>query len=66
MNRKLLIIGILLLFFFPGCTALYKQEVPEEPIIPELKWDLGSYVQFVKQNMRLNEANEIHVMVLPN
>jgi hypothetical protein len=51
MNRKLLIIGILLLFFFPGCAALYKKEVPEEPIIPELKWDLDSYTQFVKQNM---------------
>jgi transglutaminase-like putative cysteine protease len=51
MNRKLLIIGILLLFFFPGCAALYKQEVPEEPIIPELKWDVDSYAQFVKQNM---------------
>lgn len=51
MNRKLLIIGILLLFFFPGCAALYKKEMPEAPIIPELKWDLDSYTQFVKQNM---------------
>ena len=51
MNRKFLIIGILLLFFFLGCAALYKKEVPEEPIIPELKWDLESYAQFVKQNM---------------
>ena len=51
MNHKLLIIGILLLFFFPGCAALYKKEVTEEPIIPELKWDLDSYAKFVKQNM---------------
>ena len=40
-----------MLFFFLGCAALYKKEVPEEPIIPELKWDLESYAQFVKQNM---------------
>ena len=51
MNRKRLIIGILLLFFFPGCAALYKKEVPVKPIIPELKWNLDSYAQFVKQNM---------------
>ena len=28
-----------------------KKAVPEEPIISELKWDLDSYAQFVKQNM---------------
>ena len=51
MNRKVLIIGILWLFIFPGCAAVYKKEIPEEPFIPELKWDLDSYAQFVKQNM---------------
>ena len=51
MNRKRLIIGVLLLFFFTGCAALYKKEVPEEPLIPDLKWNLHSYAQFVKQNM---------------
>ena len=56
MNRKVLIIGLLWLFVFPGCAALYKKEVPEEPIIPELKWDLDSYAQFVQDNM--TEINE--------
>jgi hypothetical protein len=51
MNRKVLITAILWSFFIPGCAALYKKEIPEEPIISELKWDLDSYAQFVKQNM---------------
>jgi len=51
MNRKNLTVGILCLFVFSGCAALYKKEIPEEPIIPELKWDLDSYAEFVKQNM---------------
>jgi hypothetical protein len=50
-NRKILTIGILWLFVFSGCAALFKKEMPEEPIIPELKWDLDSYAEFVKQNM---------------
>lgn len=56
MYRKLLIIGILWSFFFPGCAALYKKKMPEKSIIPELKWDLNSYAQFVKQNIK--EINE--------
>lgn len=51
MNHKILTIGILWIFVFSGCAALYKKEIPEEPILPELKWDLGSYAEFVKQNM---------------
>ena len=51
MYRKLLIIGLMWSFFFPGCAALNRKEAPEEPIIPELKWDLDNYAQFVKQNM---------------
>ncbi len=51
MTRKNLTVGILCLFVFSGCAALYKKEIPEEPIIPELKWDLDSYAEFVKQNM---------------
>jgi hypothetical protein len=51
MIRKILTIGILCLFVFSGCTALYKKEIPEAPIIPELKWDLDSSAEFVKQNM---------------
>jgi len=51
MNRKILTIGILWLFVFSGCAALYKKEIPEAPIIPELKGDLDSYAEFVKQNM---------------
>ncbi|MGD2186240.1 MAG: transglutaminase domain-containing protein [Desulfobacterales bacterium] len=51
MNRKVLIIGALLLFVFPGCAALPKKEMHEESLVPKLKWDLNSYAQFVKQNM---------------
>ncbi len=51
MNHKVLIIAILWSFFIPGCAALYKKEIPEESIRTELKWDLDSYAQFVKQNM---------------
>ena len=51
MYRKLLIVGLLWSFLFAGCAALYTKEVPEESIIPELKWDLDSYARFVKQNM---------------
>ena len=51
MNRKILTVGILWLFVFTGCAALFKKETPEAPIIPELKWDLDSYAEFVKQNM---------------
>ncbi len=51
MNCKILTGGVLWLFVFSGCAALYKKEIPEAPIIPELKWDLDSYAEFVKQNM---------------
>jgi hypothetical protein len=44
------------LFVFSGCAALHKKEIPEEPIISELKWDLDSYAKFVNQNMREIEA----------
>lgn len=69
MNRKLLIIGILWSFFFPGCAALYKKEIPAAPIIPELKWDLDSYAEFVKQNMaeinaRYSSDYVFHVFVV--
>jgi len=51
MNHKILTVGVLWLFVFSGCAALFKKEIPEEPIIPELKWDLDSYAEFVEQNM---------------
>ena len=51
MNRKLLIIAILWLFFFSGCAALSKKEVPEKPVLSELKWNMDSYARFVNRNM---------------
>ena len=51
MNYRILTVAVLWLFVFSGCAALFKKEIPEEPIIPELIWDLDSYAKFVKQNM---------------
>ena len=51
MNRKIITIGILWVFVFSGCAGLFKKEMPEAPVTPELKWDLDSYAEFVKQNM---------------
>lgn len=51
MGHKVITIWVLGVFLLSGCAALYKKKVPEESIIPELKWNLESYAQFVKHNM---------------
>ena len=56
MGHKVITIWVLGVFLLSGCTALYKEAVPQESIIPELKWNLESYTQFVKHNMA--EINE--------
>ena len=51
MGHKIITFGVLGVFLLSGCAALYKEKVPQESIIPELKWNLESYAQFVKHNM---------------
>jgi hypothetical protein len=51
MTYKAIAVGMLWAFLFSGCAALYKEKIPEKSIVPELKWDLNSYAEFVKQNM---------------
>ena len=56
MGHKVITIWVLGVFLLSGCAALYKEKVPQESIIPELKWNLETYAQFVTHNM--TEINE--------
>jgi hypothetical protein len=57
MRRKVITIGMLWLFLLSGCAAIQREKIPAERIIPELKWNLASYAEFVKENMAEINAN---------
>jgi Transglutaminase-like superfamily len=40
-----------------GCAAIHREKIPAESIIPELKWSVESYTEFVKENMTEINAN---------
>jgi hypothetical protein len=44
-------------FLLWGCAAIQREKIPAESIIPELKWNLSSYAEFVKENMAEMNAN---------
>ena len=57
MRSKIIAFGVLGIFFLSGCAAIQKEKIPAESIIPELKWNLASYAEFVKENMTEMNAN---------
>ena len=57
MRSKIIAFGVLGVFFLSGCAAIQKEKIPAETIIPELKWNLASYAEFVKENMTEMNAN---------
>lgn len=44
-------------FLLWGCAAIQRGKIPAGSIIPELKWNLSSYAEFVKENMAEMNAN---------
>lgn len=48
-------------FLLWGCAAIQREKIPAESIIPELKWNLSSYAEFVKENMTEMNANYSNV-----
>lgn len=48
---------MLWVFLFSGCAAIQREKIPPESIVPELKWNLESYAEFVKENMAEINAN---------
>ena len=61
MRSKIIAFGVLGVFFLSGCAAIQKEKIPAETIIPELKWNLASYAEFVKENMTEINANYSNV-----
>ena len=57
MRCKVITIGMLWLFLLSSCAAIQKEKIPAEPIFPDLKWNLASYAEFVKENMAEMNAN---------
>jgi hypothetical protein len=57
MRSNVIPFGLLLVFLLSGCAAVQKEKIPEKSIIPELKWNLESYAEFVKENMTEINAN---------
>ena len=57
MRRNVIAFYMLLVSLLSGCAAIQKEKIPAESIIPELKWNLESYADFVKKNMTEINAN---------
>jgi hypothetical protein len=57
MRSNVIAFGMLCVFLLSGCAAIQKEKIPAESIIPELKWNLESYADFVKENMTEINAN---------
>jgi hypothetical protein len=57
MRYKVITIGMLCFFLLSGCAAIQREKIPAASIIPELKWNLSSYAEFVKENMAEINAN---------
>ena len=57
MERHAIAFWMLWVFLLSGCAAIQKEKIPAEPIFPDLKWNLASYAEFVKENMAEINAN---------
>jgi hypothetical protein len=57
MRRHAIAFWMLSVFLLSGCAAIQKEKIPAEPIFPDLKWNLASYAEFVKENMAEINAN---------
>jgi hypothetical protein len=57
MKSKVIVLAMLWVCLLSGCAAIQREKIPEKSIIPELKWNLESYAQFVKENMTEINAN---------
>ena len=57
MRTRIITTGILCIFLLSGCAAIHREKIPAESISPELKWNLESYAEFVKENMAEINAN---------
>ena len=57
MTHKAFAIVMVWILILPGCTAIHREKIPAENIIPELKWNLESYAEFVKENITAIHAN---------
>ena len=51
MRRNVIAFWMLFVFLLSGCAAIQREKIPAEPIFPDLKWNLASYAEFVKENM---------------
>ena len=51
MRLRAITIGLLTVFLLSGCAAIQREKKPAESMIPELKWDLENYAEFVKENL---------------
>jgi hypothetical protein len=57
MKSKIITIGMLGVFLLSGCAAIHREKIPAEIISPDLKWNLESYAEFVKENITEINAN---------
>jgi hypothetical protein len=57
MRCKVITIGMLWIFFLWGCAAIQREKIPAESVTPELKSNLASYAEFVKENIAEINAN---------
>ena len=57
MRREIIGIWMLAVFLLSGCAAIQREKKPAESIIPELKWNLETYAEFVKDNLAEINAN---------
>jgi hypothetical protein len=63
MRPKAIASLMLWVFLLSGCAAIQREKIPAESFIPELKWNLDSYREFVKENMAEINANYSTVYV---
>jgi hypothetical protein len=63
MRTRIITAAVLWAFTLSGCAAIPREKIPAESMIPELKWNLESYTEFVKENMTEINANYSTVYV---
>jgi hypothetical protein len=63
MRTRIITAAVLWVFTLSGCAAIPREKISAESMIPELKWNLESYTEFVKENMTEINANYSTVYV---
>jgi hypothetical protein len=63
MITRIITAALLGVFLLSGCAAIPGEKIPAESMIPDLKWNLESYAEFVKENMTEINANYSTVYV---